>query len=161
MKKQPRKTNRLSKKIKTSSKGGVMPYLFFGILFGYFLSKSRASDYDTIVDMFWLKDFHLYGVIGTAIAVTALGLFLLRKNKKQTISGKAWDWKTSAIEPERLTGALLFGIGWALTGACPGTALVQVGEGKLMAFVTVAGIMAGIWIYKKNSPRLASKDPVC
>jgi uncharacterized membrane protein YedE/YeeE len=64
--------------MKTSSSGNFIPYILFGTLFGYFLSKARATDYDTIVDMFLFKDFQLWGVILTAICVIVLGLFLLR-----------------------------------------------------------------------------------
>jgi uncharacterized membrane protein YedE/YeeE len=146
---------------KKSTVESLWPYLGFGVLFGYFLSKSRASDYDTVLDMFLFKDFQLYGVIGMAVAVTALGIFLLRRRKKPTASGEKLDWKSSSFEPNRLIGAFLFGAGWALAGTCPGTSLVQIGEGKLMAFVTVIGILTGVWAYQKIKPRSSSKDPVC
>ena len=78
------------------------PHLFFGVLFGYFLSKSSATDYDTIVDMFLLKEFHLYGVIGTAIAVVALGLFLLRKAGRPTITREPFEAEPLSFQPRRL-----------------------------------------------------------
>lgn len=141
------------------------PYLLFGTLFGYFLSKARATDYDTIVDMFLLREFHLYGVIGTAVGVVALGLFLLRKAGRPTVTKRPFEAEPLSFEPRRLIGAFLFGIGWAWTGTCPGTSLAQLGEGKFVAFFTVAGILAGVWAYGKLNKKYklvpASEDNVC
>ena len=149
---------------KTSSKTSQnpLPYLLFGTLFGYFLSKSRATDYDSIVNMFQCREFQLYGVILTAIAVVSLGLYLLGRSKKQTFSGASLDWEPLKWDPDRLVGALLFGSGWAIAGTCPGTSLAQIGEGKLVAFATVIGIAAGVWAYKKFKPAVSAKnDQVC
>jgi uncharacterized protein len=160
-----RKTAARRTNLRTSpAKSGesALPYLGFGLLFGYFLSKSRATDYDSIVAMFRCKEFQLYGVILVAVAVTAFGLFLLRRSGNQSFSGQAVDLEPLKWDPNRLTGAFLFGAGWALAGTCPGTALTQIGEGKLVAFATVLGIAAGVWAYKKFKPGPASKnDQVC
>jgi hypothetical protein len=135
------------------SLGSILVFILFGFFFGYFLSKSRATDYDSIQDMFRFKDFQLYGVIGTAILVVAAGLFLTHRFKKPTLSGKALDWKPLKFEPHRLIGALLFGAGWALAGSCPGTVLTQIGEGKIFAVFTIAGIGAGVWAFQKWQPK--------
>lgn len=142
---------------------GTSPYLYlvFGTLFGYFLSKARATDYDTIVDMFMMRDFQLYGVIGVAILVTSLGLYQIRGGNLTTRSGEPLKMDRLDWEPKRLTGAFLFGSGWALTGTCPGTCLAQIGEGKLVAFATAFGILAGVWYYRKVKPLPPSKDDVC
>lgn len=129
----------------------------FGLLFGYFLSKSQATDYDTVMDMFRFKSFQLWWVIGAAIVTVLLGLMLLQWIQKPSLSGKPLDWKPLKLRPERILGALVFGVGWALSGACPGTALTQIGEGKLMAIATVGGILAGVWLYGKF-PRVDEKD---
>lgn len=139
----------------------ILIYLLFGALFGYFLSKARATDYDSIVNMFLCREFQLYGVILTAIAVISLGLFLLGRSGMPTASGKDLDWETLKWEPNRLVGAFLFGSGWALAGTCPGTSLVQIGEGKLVAFATVFGIAMGVWAYKKFRPGTSKNDQVC
>jgi uncharacterized membrane protein YedE/YeeE len=141
----------------------VKPWVFvaFGTLFGYFLSKSRATDYDSIIAMFQWKEFQLYGVIGTAVAVIALGLFLMRKKGWSTRSGGSLDLEKAAWEPTRLYGAFLLGAGWALAGTCPGTALAQLGEGKVVALFTVAGIFAGVWAFKRFGPRFPGKGDVC
>jgi uncharacterized membrane protein YedE/YeeE len=118
-------------------------FLFFGALFGFLLSRARATDYAAIVDMFRLVDLHLMGVIAVAIATAALGLAVLR----QTSGVKL------ATKPARagiFLGGLVFGVGWALAGACPGTALAQLGEGKLYALATIGGILAGTWWYTRR-----------
>jgi uncharacterized protein len=146
---------------KPSGRESKWPYLLFGVLFGYFLSKSRATDYDSIVDMFLCKEFQLYGVIGTAILVTSFGLFLMKRSRKPTFSGTPFEGETLKWEPRRLAGAFLFGAGWALAGTCPGTSLAQLGEGKFIAIFTVIGIGAGVWAYKRFKSGTSSKDQVC
>jgi hypothetical protein len=149
------------KKVSTSvSLGSILLFILFGLLFGYFLSKARATDYDSIVDMFMFKEFQLYGVIGVAILVVAAGLFLTHRFKKPTLSGKALDWEPLKFEPNRLIGAFLFGAGWALAGACPGTVLTQLGEGKVSAIFTVVGIFVGVWAFQKWQPK-ASSENIC
>ncbi|HVZ80088.1 MAG TPA: DUF6691 family protein [bacterium] len=152
-------------------------FLLFGGLFGYMLSKASATDYDTIIDMFrptnlhvdrtpsgwyWhLEALRLYGVLGMAVAVIALGLFLLQRSKKPTWTGKPLDWESQTWNPDRILGSFVFGAGWALSGVCPGTALAQVGEGKVVAFFTVAGIVAGVWAYQKFKGPSSNKEQVC
>ena len=138
----------------------ILPYLGFGALFGYFLSKARATDYDTIIDMFRFKEFQLYGVIITAIVVIALGFFLMKRYGISTYSGQPLDMKPLDWDPNRLIGAFILGTGWAIAGTCPGTSLAQIGEGKLVAFFTVAGILLGVWAYRKFKPD-SSQEPVC
>lgn len=156
----PKLTRRKSSKV--SATENAFPYIAFGILFGYFLSKSRATDYDSIVAMFRCREFQLYGVILVAVAVVSLGLFLLRRGGNKDYSGQKLDLEPLKWDPNRLAGAFLFGAGWALAGTCPGTSLTQIGEGKLIAFATVIGIGAGVWAYKKFKPGISSKnDQVC
>ncbi len=151
------------KKTSASSQSGSNPLILggFGLLFGYFLSKSQATDFDAMMDMFRFKSPQLWGVIGMAIFVVALGLLLFQWIKKPTIQGKPLDWKPLKFTPGRIFGALLFGVGWALSGACPGTALTQIGEGKLMAIATVGGILVGVWLYDKYPQEDETEEEVC
>jgi len=129
-------------------------YLGFGVLFGYLISKAGITDSDNILNMFLVfnknyRDFHLYGVIGILVVVVTLGVFLLERFKgKPLLGGKSFEWKPKAFEGERLIGAALFGCGWALTGACPSSAVAQLGEGKIVALFTILGILAGTWSYR-------------
>lgn len=122
-------------------------FTVFGVLFGFALSRARATDYDTIAGMFRLTDLHLMGVIGSAIATAALGFWLLRHAGSRTVFGQSAELKRKPWHTGAIWGGLVFGVGWALSGACPGTSLAQVGEGKLVALFTVAGILVGTYLY--------------
>lgn len=126
-----------------------LTFLGFGALFGFILSRVGATDFDAIAQMFLLTDLHLAGVIGVAVVVAAVGLRLLRNRAQITPKPQ---------KPGLMLGGLLFGAGWALTGACPGTALSQLGEGKLMALFTVAGILAGAALHRALTSAAQSRD---
>jgi uncharacterized membrane protein YedE/YeeE len=129
-------------------------YLGFGVLFGYLIAKAGITDSDNILNMFLVfnkqyRDFHLYGVIGILVLVVTIGVLLLQRTKgKSLLGGKPLEWKPKSFEGERLMGAALFGFGWALSGACPSSAVAQLGEGKIMALFTIAGILVGTWAYR-------------
>jgi len=92
-------------------------YLLFGAAFGFILSKARATDYDTIVNMFRFTDLYLAGVMGVAIGVAAVGLYLLRRWGASALIGCPIEVRAKASHKWLPAGALLFGAGWALTGA--------------------------------------------
>lgn len=142
--KKKRKNKSSSAPVAEKSALAAWTALPFGVLFGYFLSKGRVTDYNTIQDMFLFREFHMYGLLITAVLVVAAGTFLLRRwGHNQTLNGATIDWRPVAWNPRQLIGALLFGIGWALAGTCPGPAFTQIGEGKFIAFFTVFGVFCG------------------
>lgn len=134
-------------------------FLVFGTLFGFALSRARATDYDTIAAMFRFTDLHLMFVIGAAIGTAALGFRVLRLAGSRTVSGRPVELRDKPWHRGAIWGGLLFGAGWALSGACPGTALAQVGEGKLVALITVAGILAGTYVYGLARSRTGTAAP--
>jgi uncharacterized membrane protein YedE/YeeE len=113
-----------------------------GTLFGWILSRSGAADYDYIQAMFRFESFQLYGIIGTAVLVTAPGLLLL-KRRPFTLFGHPLYVKAKPVHPGNVAGGILFGVGWSITGMCPGPILVNVGEGKLYALAALAGALFG------------------
>jgi uncharacterized membrane protein YedE/YeeE len=119
-----------------------LPYLFWGLGFGFIISRCGAVRFDYIRDMFLFKSAQLYFVIGGAIAV-ALPVFWVLRNRVPRL-----PWPHRRLTPGTLPGAAIFGIGWALTGTCPGPAVVQVGEGHFVALATVAGILVGNLCYE-------------
>lgn len=129
-----------------------LAYLAAGAVFGFILHQARVTDYDTITAMFRLQDLHLMGVMGVAIGVSAAGLWLLRRTGARAVSGSPIEVHPKPMARGVFVGGLVFGAGWALTGACPGTALSQVGEGKLYALFTVAGLVAGTLAYGLRRP---------
>lgn len=121
--------------------------------FGLVLSRSGASDYDFIQRMFLFRDVQLYGIMGTAVVVAAPGIWLLKRH------GKTLDGDPLVVEPKPLhrgnvVGGVLFGIGWAMTGMCPGPILVNIGEGKLYALGALAGTLLGAYGLGAAYPKL-------
>jgi len=121
--------------------------LGFGIIFGFALSRAGASDFDLILGMFLGADYTLVGVIGTAIVTGFIGMQFLKKFKNSTISGEPIKISYKELKPWSLLGAGIFGIGWGISGACPGTVLAQLGEGKIWGFFTFLGMIVGTYIY--------------
>ncbi len=121
-----------------------LPYLFWGTLFGFIIARAGAVRFDYIRDMFLLKEFRMYGIIGSAIAVGMLGLEIFKRLKKagHPSFAKLHIPKRQGT-PGTVPGAAIFGIGWALTGTCPGPAAVQLGQGHWIAIATLVGILIG------------------
>ena len=118
--------------MKASTRGNLLG-LLVGIGFGFVLSRSGAADYNYIVDMFLFTNFQLYGVIGSAVVTGAVGVLFLTRVVKKTPFGETIKPKWRTLHTGTLVGSVLFGIGWALSGACPGTIITQLGEGKVYA----------------------------
>ncbi len=136
-----------------------MSLLFFiasGTLFGWVLSRSGASDYDFIQQMFLFDDIQLYGIIGTAVAVTAPGIWLLRRHGK-SLFGHALVLTPKPAHRGNLIGGVMFGVGWAMTGMCPGPVLVNIGEGKMYAVAALVGVLVGTGAFGALYSRLAAR----
>jgi hypothetical protein len=121
---------------------GAWVYVLFGAAFGFVLSRSGAADYDFIQGMFLLENFQLYGILGSAVAVTAPGLWLLRRTGR-TATGQALRVAPKPRHPGNVAGGVIFGVGWSITGMCPGPILVNIGEGKVYALAALAGALVG------------------
>ncbi len=132
---------------------GIVFYLAIGAVFGYVLSRSGAADYNFIQGMFLLEEFQLYGIIGTAVVVTAPGLWLIKRYGK-TASGAPIVIEKKPGHRGNLYGGILFGVGWSITGMCPGPVLVNIGEGKLYAIAALAGVLVGAGAFGSLYPRL-------
>ena len=122
-------------------------FLLFGIFFGFTLSRVGASDYDLIVGMFLGQDYTLVGVLIVAIIVGIIGMQVLKRYAQPVKSGEPLKISYKEIKKWSILGAAIFGLGWGITGACPGTVLAQVGEGKIFGFFTFAGMIFGTYIY--------------
>ncbi len=127
--------------------------LAFGTAFGFVLSRSGAADYDVVQEMFLFESFQLYGIMAVAVAVTAPGLWWL-KRAGRTATGAALTVSPKPRHPGNLLGGAIFGVGWSLTGMCPGPIFVNVGEGKLYALGALAGALAGAALFATLYERL-------
>ena len=122
----------------------LIGYLLLGLVFGVTLTKAEVVSWFRIQEMFRFHAFHMYGIIGSAIAVGALTRLLLRRPAAvvmcggEEVEGKGYRF---------WFGGTIFGVGWALTGACPGPLFVLVGGGVSVMLVAVAGALAGTLAY--------------
>lgn len=114
-------------------------YSLFGLGMGATLSLGGFSDFEQVHTLFLLQNIPLLLVFCGAVGLSMLGFFTLFR--KRDIPKKTYNGGT-------IPGSIMFGIGWAMTGACPSIALVQLGEGKLGALLTIFGIVTGVWIYR-------------
>lgn len=122
-------------------------YLFIGMFFGIILVKTEVISWFRIQEMFRLQSFHMYGVIGSAVVVGMAGVWLIRKFRLKTISGEPIIFTQKKFNKGQVYGGLLFGFGWALTGACPGPMFALVGDGVSVFLVVVLSAIAGTWVY--------------
>jgi uncharacterized protein len=121
-------------------------YLVLGTAFGFVLSRSGAADYDFIQQMLLLRSLRLYGVIGTAVLTTALGLLALRR-RGRLLNGQPFRVERKPFNKGTVPGAVLFGAGWSIAGMCPGPIFVNIGEGKVYAVAALIGALAGAGMF--------------
>jgi uncharacterized membrane protein YedE/YeeE len=126
-----------------------LKYLVFGLLFGIVLIKSEVVSWYRIQEMFRLQSFHMFGVIGSAVVVGAISVFIIKKFKIKTINGEEILLPNKTFNKGQIYGGLLFGFGWAMTGACPGPLFAQLGYGAAAISVTILMSIAGTWVYGK------------
>ena len=124
-----------------------LKYLFAGLLFGIVLIKSEVISWFRIQEMFRLQSFHMFGVIGSAIAVGMLSVWIIKKYKLKTIYGEPIEFVNKKFNKGNIYGGLLFGFGWAITGACPGPLFAQIGLGATVIIVTLLSAILGTWVY--------------
>jgi uncharacterized membrane protein YedE/YeeE len=128
--------------------------LLLGIYFGIVLVKTQVVSWFQIHDMFLFKSAYMYLVIASAIAVGALSVFLIRRFELRTVSGEAIEMGSGTFHKGLVFGGALFGMGWAITGACPGPIYAQIGAGTLLTIVTFLGALAGVYLYAYLQPHL-------
>ena len=124
----------------------VAVYLILGAVFGFILSRSGAADYNYIQRMFLFESFQLYGIIGTAVVLTAAGLWTI-KRLGRTVGGQPIAIEMKPVHRGNVVGGLLFGVGWSMAGMCPGPILVNIGEGKIYALAVFAGALVGAGVF--------------
>jgi uncharacterized protein len=130
-------------------------YLLVGIVFGIVFVKAEIISWFRIQEMFRFQSFHMYGVIGTAVIVAAISVWLIKKFNIKTIQGQPITFDKKVFNKGIVIGGFIFGIGWAITGACPGPLYVQIGSGFVVVLVTLFSALAGTWVYgyfKNNLP---------
>ncbi|MEQ7801929.1 DUF6691 family protein [Pedobacter sp. ASV1-7] len=123
-------------------------YLIIGTFFGIVMYKSEAASWFRIYEMFQFQSFHMYGLMGTALAVGVIIVQYIKRSKVKDVNGNpiVIADKDKSI-PRYLIGGVLFGLGWALAGACPGPMFVLTGAGYFPILVVILGAVLGTWFY--------------
>lgn len=131
-----------------------LKYMIVGILFGIVFVKAEIISWFRIQEMFRLQSFHMYGVIGSAVVVGMLSVWAIKKFNIKTISGDKIIFYPKTFSMGQIYGGLLFGLGWAVTGACPGPLFAQIGTGASIVIVTLLSAIGGTWTYGYLKDRL-------
>lgn len=118
-----------------------------GVFFGIVFIKAEVISWFRIQEMFRLDSFHMYGVIGTAVLVGILSVFLIKRLDIKTLQGDPITIMPKQFSKGQIYGGLLFGFGWAITGACPGPLFAQIGAGYSVVLVTLISALMGTWVY--------------
>jgi len=132
----------------------MLRYLLLGTGFGFVLTKSEAISWFRIQEMFRFQSFHMYGLMFSAVLVGMTSIQIIKRFQVRTLAGEP-----ITIEPKQFTwgnviGGTMFGLGWALTGACPGPLYALVGAGVWVIAVGLLAAIAGTWVYGVLRPRL-------
>ena len=131
-----------------------LKYLVLGTLFGIILTKSEVISWFRIQEMFRFQAFHMYGVIGSAIVVGMISIQLIKRNRLKSMDGEPIMIADKKFNHGIWIGGFIFGLGWALTGACPGPLFAQLGSGVGSAAVLILAALAGTWTYSALREKL-------
>ncbi|UZD22506.1 YeeE/YedE thiosulfate transporter family protein [Algoriphagus halophytocola] len=132
----------------------LLKYLILGILFGIVFVKAEIISWFRIQEMFRLDSFHMYGVIGSAIVTGIISIQLIKRFQIKSTSGEKIIIPKKEFRKGQVIGGFIFGLGWAITGACPGPLFAQIGSGFTVVLVTLLSAIAGTWVYGKFSDML-------
>ena len=132
----------------------LIKYLIAGGLFGILLVKSEVISWFRIQEMFRLQSFHMYGILGSAVVTGMISVALIKKFKIKTTYGEPIDLHPKKFNKGQIYGGLLFGAGWALTGACPGPLYALIGSGGTVIIITLLSAIAGTWVYGRLREKL-------
>lgn len=124
-----------------------LKYLAVGVLFGVVFIKAEIISWFRIQEMFRFQSFHMFGVIGSAVFIGMISVFIIKKFNIKTIYGEEVEFHPKKFNKGNIIGGLLFGFGWAITGACPGPLFAQIGSGATVIVITLLSAILGTWTY--------------
>lgn len=132
----------------------LLKYLILGVLFGVIFVKAEIISWYRIQEMFRFQSFHMYGVIGSAVVTGMISIQVIKRFGIKTIKGEKIFIPNKEFRKGQIIGGFIFGLGWAITGACPGPLFAQIGSGYSVVLVTLISALAGTWVYGKLAPKL-------
>lgn len=125
-----------------------LKFLFIGIIFGVALAKAEVISWYRIYEMFMFKSFHMYGIIGSAVVIGAIIVYFAKKKKWKTFEGQQMTFNPKKMSiPRYLIGGTIFGLGWALAGACPGPMYILLGSGYFAIIIAIGAAILGTLAY--------------
>lgn len=125
-----------------------LKFILLGVLFGVVMVKAEIISWFRIFEMFQFDSFHMYGIIGSAVILGVIGTYLIKKSKAKSIDGQIIQFNPKNMSiPRYLFGGILFGLGWALVGACPGPMFVLLGAGYFPILIVILGALFGTFSY--------------
>ncbi len=124
-----------------------LKYMIVGIIFGIAFVKAEIISWFRIQEMFRLDSFHMYGVIGTGVVIGMLSIQIIKRFNIRSISGEEIVIPNKTFNKGQIYGGLIFGLGWAITGACPGPLFAQIGSGYSVIIITFLSATIGVWVY--------------
>ena len=133
--------------IKSHSLLYYLRFLAMGTLFGILLVKGEVVSWFRIQEMFRFQSFHMYGVIGSAVVTGMISVYIIKRFQIKSIDGEKISFPVKHFHKGQIFGGLIFGFGWAMTGACPGPLFAQIGSGFTVVIVVLLSAIAGTWIY--------------
>jgi uncharacterized membrane protein YedE/YeeE len=128
--------------------------LLLGLGFGIVLAKGEVVSWFRIQAMFRFEEAHMYLIIGSAVVVGAISVFIIKQFQMRTVSGEEIQIREKPFNKGVVFGGIFFGMGWAITGACPGPIYPQIGSGAYMALVTFVSALVGAYLYAFFQPKL-------
>ena len=131
-----------------------LKYMAVGLFLGVIFVKAEIISWFRIQEMFRLQSFHMYGVIGSAVVVGIISVWIIKRLGTKTIYGEPIHFTRKKFQKGQVIGGLLFGLGWGLTGACPGPLFVQIGTGATVVIVVLLSAIAGTWTYGRLRDQL-------
>ncbi|MHA7128168.1 DUF6691 family protein [Algoriphagus namhaensis] len=132
----------------------LLKYLIIGVIFGIVFVKAEIISWYRIQEMFRLQSFHMYGVIGSAVITGIISVQIIKRLKLKTIKGEEVSIAPKQFRKGQIIGGFIFGLGWAITGACPGPLFAQIGSGYTIVLVTLISAIAGTWVYGRFADKL-------
>ncbi len=129
-------------------------YAFAGIVFGIILTKSEVISWFRIQSMFRFEEPYMYLIIGSAVVIGAVSVMFLKITGMNSLDGQSLDFSGKTYHQGFIWGGLIFGVGWAITGACPGPIFAQVGSGAYPAIFTLIGAFFGAYLYHRFKAKL-------
>ena len=128
--------------------------LLIGVYFGIVLVKSEVASWFRIHKMFRFEEAHMYLILASAVLVGIVSVALIKRLQLKSVGGEEIEIKEKKFQKGTIVGGVLFGMGWAITGACPGPIYAQLGSGEYLALISFAGTFVGAYLYALVRPRL-------